>query len=185
MFGLSRQTLFNGFKVTVYSLLAVNVYLFFRHATANEALDSFGWLILLVVFELETRALDKPYVGRWEQAGIWALQITGYGIAVYATWNYFQIGEWADFVNSVIWLIVCATIIYDVFVPGEFGSREWKIRNGIKTFLYILLSAVAVYWGVTGDWLDFYDALLWILCFMVIELNIFKYESEEDESPTA
>ncbi len=177
MSSLSRQTLFNGIKATVYSLLAINIYLFFRHATANEALDSFGWILLLIVFELETRALVKPYIARWEQVGIWALQIIGYSIAVYATWTYFKVGEWVDLANSLVWLIVCATIIYDVFVPGEFGSREWKLRNGIKMALYAILGLIALYWGITGDWLDFYDAVLWILCFLVIELNIFKFES--------
>ena len=174
----TRQWLFNGFKVSVYTLLVINIFLYLRHGTLNEALDSLGWVLLLGVFEWETRALAAPYVSGFEKAGLWALQIIGYGMAINAARVYFISAEWLDFANAVLWLLVCATIFYDVFVPGEFGTHEWRIRNAVKIGLYVALGGIAVWWGLTSDWLDFYDALLWILCFFVIELNIFKHEVE-------
>ena len=173
--------LFNIFKLVLYALLTVNIGLFLRHGTLNEALDSLGWVLLLGVFEWETRTLDQEYRGRWEKLMIWVLQLAGYGLAINATRVYFNTGEWVDFANATLWLLVCCTIVYDVFVPGEFGSLEWKIRNAFKIFLYVAILAIAVYWGITSDWLDFYDASLWILCFFMIELNIFKHETELDE----
>lgn len=172
----TRQWLFNAFKVSVYTLLVINIFLYLRHGTLNEALDSLGWVLLLGVFEWETRALAAPYVSGFEKAGLWLLQIIGYGMAINAARVYFISAEWLDFTNAVLWLLVCATIIYDVFVPGEFGTHEWRVRNAVKIGLYIALGGIALWWGLTGDWLDFYDALLWILCFFVIELNIFKHE---------
>lgn len=49
-----------------------------------------------------------------------------------------------------------------------------------------MLFAVALWWAYDGLWverdahalLEFYDAVLWILCFAVIELNVFAYETE-------
>jgi hypothetical protein len=175
--------LFSAIKYILYALLAFNIWLYVQHGTLNEALDSFGWVLLLIVFEWETRALDQDYLNAWEKAAIWALQLIGYGLAINATRIYFQSAEWADFTNAVLWLLVCATIIYDVFVPGDFGSTEWRFRNAIKVGLYAALVAVAIYWGITGDWLDFYDAMLWILCFFMVELNIFKYEESHDPTP--
>lgn len=173
--------LFTAFKYVLYTLLTINIGLFLRHGTLNEALDSLGWVLLLGVFEWETRALGEEYLSRREKIVIWVLQLVGYGLAINAARVYFSIGEWVDFANAALWLLVCCTIVYDVFVPGEFGSLEWEIRNGFKILLYIAILAIALYWGITSDWLDFYDALLWILCFFMIELNIFKHETEVDE----
>jgi len=173
--------LFSTFKFVLYALLIINIGMFLRHGTLNEALDSFGWVLLLGVFEWETRGLGEEYLRQWEKIVIWILQLVGYGLAINAARVYFNNGEWLDFANAALWLLVCCTIVYDVFVPGEFGSLEWKIRNAFKIFLYVAILAIAVYWGITSDWLDFYDASLWILCFFMIELNIFKHETELDE----
>ena len=37
----TRQWLFNAFKVSVYTLLVINIFLYLRHGTLNEALDKF------------------------------------------------------------------------------------------------------------------------------------------------
>jgi len=178
----TRRWLFNGFKFTVYSLLIINIFVYLRHGTLNEALDSLGWVLLLGVFEWETRALTEPYVNGREKAVLMLLQLIGYGLAINAARVYFVSEEWLDFANAAIWLLVCATIIYDVFAPGEFGTHEWRIRNGVKIGLYAALVVIALWWGFTSDWLDFYDAMLWILCFFVIELNIFKHEVEVEHA---
>jgi hypothetical protein len=180
MFISMHPHLFNAFKLVLYALLTINIGLFLRHGTLNEALDSLGWVLLLIVFEWETRTLDQEYLGLWEKIAIWVLQLVGYGLAINAARVYLISGEWLDFANATIWLLVCCTIVYDVFVPGEFGSLEWKIRNAFKISFYVALLVIAVYWGISSDWLDFYDASLWILCFFMVELNIFKYETEHD-----
>ena len=40
----------------------------------------------------------------------------------------------------------------------------------------------AAYWGFEGTFLDFWDAFLWLVAFIFIELNIFQWHEEaEDE----
>ena len=34
----TRQWLFTGFKVSVYTLLVINIFLYLRHGTLNEAM---------------------------------------------------------------------------------------------------------------------------------------------------
>ncbi len=142
-------------------------------STLNEALDSIGWLILLGTFEYESVTLNDDYGSHWEKYGLMALQTLGYGITLKVTITYGLDHEWLDLANSILWLMVCATIAYDIYAPGEFGSNEWRLRNAIKMALYMALVAVAVTWGVEHEWLDFFDACLWIVCFSVVELNIF------------
>ena len=61
------------------------------------------------------------------------------------------------------------------FSSGNILSR---VSKGIKVFLYGTLFAAAVYWGLEGDFLDFWDALLWLVAFIFIELNIFEWSEE-------
>lgn len=175
---------FRIFKYSVYALLTFNILLFMIHGSAHEAIDSLGWVILLGTFEYESTSLDEVYSSKMEKWGLLAFQCVGYGLAVYATWQYYTGGEWVDLLNAVTWLLVCAVLAYDVYSPGDYGGTEWKIRNAVKATLYSILVAVAVWWGYEGlqeasglaGLLDFYDAALWIACFAVIELNVFDYE---------
>lgn len=184
---------FKIFKYTVYSLLAINIGLFLIHGTLYEALDSLGWVLLLGTFEYETSSLDEDYVSPFEKYALIVVQTVGYGLAIYACWNYWAARDWADLANAMTWLAVCAVIAYDVYAPGEYGGTEWRIRNGVKLVLYGILFAIAVWWAYVGlivdrdahGLLEFYDATLWILCFVVVELNIFAYETEEDAPAVA
>jgi hypothetical protein len=179
---------FRFFKWSVYALLTFNILLFLIHESAYEAIDSLGWVILLATFEYESTALEEVYASEVEKWSIFALQCVGYGMAVYATWQYFSASEWVDLANSVTWLAVCGFLAYDVYAPGDYDSGEWKIRNMVKGGLYAILVGIALWWGYEGvtegggliGLLDFYDAVLWIACFAVIELNVFDYEQPED-----
>ena len=59
----------------------------------------------------------------------------------------------------------------------------------MKGLLYLALFVCAVYWGFYGDFLDFWDAFLWLLAFFMIELNIFNWhehvKEEEEEAKLA
>jgi hypothetical protein len=36
----------------------------------------------------------------------------------------------------------------------------------------------AVYWGFEGDFVDFWDAFLWLVAFFFIELNVVEWRQE-------
>jgi hypothetical protein len=36
----------------------------------------------------------------------------------------------------------------------------------------------AIYWGIKGDFVDFWDAFLWLVAFVFIELNVFEWRRE-------
>ena len=48
----------------------------------------------------------------------------------------------------------------------------------IKSLLYFVLFAAAVYWWFEGDFLDFWDAVLWLFAFFVIEQNVTSWRQE-------
>ncbi len=174
---------FPFFKWTVYGLLAINVVLFVMHETPTEALDQLAWVSLLMLFEWETSQLDKPYTSAAERWGIHGLRLAAYLVIVqaalqYGSVDYIQEHGQLDLWNAWTWLAIVAVLEYDVYAPGEYVRWEWYLRNGAKFVLYGALFVYAVWWGLDGDWLDFYDALLWILCFFAIEMNVLEFEEQ-------
>jgi len=169
---------FRLIKYALYALLAFNVYLFVAvEGSLYEALDSFGWLMLLGVFEWESTHLEEPVWPARERALLLATNLVAYAIILSAWWGYISTGEVLDATNATLWLGVAGMLAHDVYATGNSGRREWRLRNSIKALLYGALFAVALVWGITGDWLDFYDAALWLLCFFMVELNIFRFET--------
>ena len=57
----------------------------------------------------------------------------------------------------------------------------WALRSStiIKAVLYATLLVVAIYWGFKGDFVDFWDAFLWLVAFVFIELNVFEWRAED------
>jgi hypothetical protein len=57
-----------------------------------------------------------------------------------------------------------------------------QASNAFKVVLYSSLFIAAIYWGVKGDFIDFWDALLWLIAFVFIELNVFEWRQEAKEA---
>jgi len=161
-------------KYILYSLLLLDVVLLFTQATVHEALDSLGWIILLAAFEYESSSLHEAYASRAEKYILVAIQAVAWCIVIYALTNYFLARDWLDLANASVWLLVCVAISYDVYASSHEKSLSARARKRIKVVLYAALIGFAITWGVQGDALDCFDAVLWIVCFLVIEMNIFK-----------
>ena len=88
-----------------------------------------------------------------------------------------------DIVNATDWLVVVLMLEVEVFLQlKNLLSRHLLIIiKFTKGFLYSILLACAVYWGLYGDFLDFWDAALWLVAFIFIEMNIFQWHDEVQE----
>jgi hypothetical protein len=53
-----------------------------------------------------------------------------------------------------------------------------RINKFFKFGVYGVLFLAAAYWGYAGDFLDFWDAFLWLFAFIFIELNVFDWQQE-------
>ena len=88
---------------------------------------------------------------------------------------------WVDVINAGVWLLVVLVLEVDVRLQ-EHSRLEGLVlhaSNVIKFVLYAVLFVAAVYWGVKGDFVDFWDAFLWLVAFVFIELNVFEWRQEE------
>ena len=269
---LERPRLFQLFKYSVYTLLTVNVYLFFAEewaATAHRfvdgialadiiegfaaSIDTAAWVVLLLMFELETCVLDERHFTRRVTWTLHGLRAICYAIIVYAFYGYvskvgflygtaalpgvsdictlvdgrwayaidldeyevltaancagFSTAEaflrlpgltavidqsgftdilrlaWVDVINSGVWLLVVLVLEIDVFLQErkQMEGMLLRVTNYAKFVLYATLFLCAIYWGVKGDFVDFWDAFLWLVAFIFIELNVFEWRQESLE----
>ncbi len=89
---------------------------------------------------------------------------------------------WVDVINSGVWLLVIMLLEIDVRLQehDQYRGAALIASNASKVVMYLVLLLAAVYWGLKGDFVDFWDAFLWLVAFFFIELNVIKWHRESD-----
>jgi hypothetical protein len=107
------------------------------------------------------------------------IEIIGTREAMDAVWGLAAI----DIVNAGTWLIIVVLLEVEVWMQLRevLTSRMMQMAKYLKGFFYGVLFLAAVYWGFEGSFLDFWDAFLWLVAFIFIELNIFQWHGEAQE----
>jgi hypothetical protein len=271
---LHPHRVFKFFKYTIYILLAIDVWWFFQEDLAASAavfdgvlnwrnvveaftasIDSLAWVILLILFELETAVIpDEKLQGALKWV-LMAVRVTCYFFIVSALYGYIYKygyitdfapisladvcslvgGEWnyiadlddyppidatscallqgqqlflvsgtdiigtraaldsarglaiIDIVNSATWLIIVVLLEAEVWMQLRelLTGAILKVSKYLKGFFYALLFVCAIYWGFEGSFVDFWDAFLWLVSFIFIEMNIFQWHEETEEASAA
>lgn len=271
IFGSDRlRQIFTLVKYVTYALLSLNVYLFLQeellaldHTFAGgiepgqiiqsfaASIDTGAWVILLLLFELETAVVDDSRLHggvKWLLHGVRGvcyiavayafsgyyaelttlyhlvplsgldpcsliaqnfsllvdldeyvpldttncaamgaevLRLDGFNIIVgNATLRSAQYLAWVDLFNSAAWIGVVIVLEIEVRMQlrGKFSQRIMAVNKVVKLALYTVLFVAAAYWGYAGDFLDFWDAALWLFAFIFIELNVFEWQHETSQT---
>lgn len=257
---------YQAFKYVIYSLLVVNLFLFLQenysaatHTFINgiptsqiieaysDSIDTASWVLLLLLFELETYVISDKHLTRRVTLTLFAVRGLAYLFILYSLYGYLSrylsilavqpfvgdacqlvgseftrivtLNEYQpitaadcanlqvpdliqlsgtqiigtqeeyqiihnlaliDVINASTWVLIVAILEVDVFVQSRHTLDHPFIRisNRIKLILYTTLLACAIYWWVDGDFLDFWDAFLWLVAFVFIEMNIFEWQKE-------
>jgi hypothetical protein len=85
-----------------------------------------------------------------------------------------------DIVNASTWLIIVLLLEVEVWMQlkDALSDRLMMLGKYLKGFFYLSLFICATYWGFEGSFLDFWDAFLWLVAFIFIEMNIFQWHEE-------
>ncbi|EED35416.1 hypothetical protein NOR51B_1361 [Luminiphilus syltensis NOR5-1B] len=259
-----RHRTFQAVKYFVYLALGFNIYLFLQQETATAAhsgssewtvtsviamfsatIDTIAWVVLLLLFELETAVLpDEKLVGG-TKLSIHTVRLLCGLLIIFAAFGYYA--EWialldgspivgsacelvgqdwslmlkfddfaelsatncdgtamvnltnldqvvasefthdaakmlasVDLINAAAWILIVIMLEIEVRLQlkGGVPARVLPVMNTAKIVLYGTLLWAAVYWGFRGDFLDFWDAALWLFAFVFIELNVFEWQNE-------
>ncbi|NNE62330.1 MAG: hypothetical protein HKN35_15665, partial [Woeseia sp.] len=92
-----------------------------------------------------------------------------------------------DIINAGDWLLIVFLLEAEVWLQlkGLLTNRMLIGNKFAKAALYSVLFACAVYWWIDGDFLDFWDAFLWLVAFIFIEMNIFEWHAETERADAA
>jgi hypothetical protein len=125
-------------------------------------------------------------VGNCATVGADVYRIKGFDIiADSATLESARWLAWTDVINAGAWILVCVVLEVEVRLQlrGNLSDQVMNLTKFIKFAVYGLLFVAAAYWGIAGDFLDFWDAALWLFAFIFIELNVFEWQSETSQRP--
>jgi hypothetical protein len=86
---------------------------------------------------------------------------------------------WTDLVESVAWLLIVFATEAIVRLQHTRSRSEAAALalERIKIALYALILAIAVYWGSKDQVLYFWDEIVWVLGFLIIDWNIRDWQT--------
>jgi len=268
-FNLTKASAFRIFKIVIFWVLMVNLvyylyedvaaYLYLAPgATLFDVLEAFAvsidyvaWMVLIVLFEMETSAKTKDgFTGerKWVIAGLTAacyafLVYAGYGyvaalgdaynyepiesrpacyfantgfaylspsarpielthlncsafagkglfksptdnlIATEVTLRALQKLSWVDVFNASAWLIIVLLFQVELSLGqmNKLTKRRLAVVMAWKGFAYLVLLGCAIYWTVFSVFIDYWDAWLWLLAFILIDLNMLGLEESPNQ----
>lgn len=159
-------------KPAIFALLALNAGIYAAAGRFSEGLDALAWFALLALFEIEARW--PQWARRPRNAALLDLlrlaATAGVGIAMLA---FVHEREWLDALNAALWLGVVIVLELEIRAPA-LVARHRRANRNISVALYGALATVALLWLVRGEWLDAYDAALWIAAFALIEMDLLQ-----------
>lgn len=160
------------FKAALFALLAGNAVIYATSGTLAEALDSIAWLVLLVLYELETD-FGLGARGGWAAGIVRGVRLAAAAAVVAAAAGYAREGQWLDAINAGLWIAVVVIFEWQVRYPAA-AARQRTAFMAAVCLLYTGLGMLVAVWVWRREWSDAYDALLWLAALVVIEMNILR-----------
>ncbi|MCU0880825.1 MAG: hypothetical protein MUF06_23905 [Pirellulaceae bacterium] len=168
-------------KLLILALLTIDTFAFALGGRLSAALDAIAWLILLVLFEWEATSRTRS-LGAWTirtLEAVRALAIVGVAVAAVA---FLEEGIWLDVANSALWISVVVLLEIEVRFPLMVMLSR-PLFTGLAYTLYGGLGLLVLVWAWRGEWLDAYDALIWLIAFAIIEMDMLKLADRSAPTP--
>ena len=157
-------------RAAVFVLLCVNTAYYVAAASVSKGLDSVAWLVLLVLYSIETShaALMNH---RAAASVLRAMRLLAALGVVAAGVGYIIEGDALDALNTGLWIAVVCLLEFEVRRP-QAVARSRVAFVGFAGVIYGGLALLVFVWAWRGEWLDAYDALLWLIAFAAIEMDM-------------
>ncbi|QPK65550.1 hypothetical protein IVG45_10075 [Methylomonas sp. LL1] len=157
-------------KLLILALLTLNAGIYAVVDTLTSTIDAVTWLILLVIYELETNSNSLPL----SEAMLHRIRTGLIAVIVGVFFSYLRGSEWLDVCNSLLWFALIAVMELEVRRP-DIVMRHASLCWLLTLAIFAGLIAMAGIWLWQQAWLDAYDAVLWITAFGLIEVDIFHF----------
>jgi hypothetical protein len=156
---------YRALRIAVFALLSGNTLYYLCAGTLAKALDAAAWLLLLALFALETGRAPRALIAMRVLRLLAAVGVAVAGI------GYLLEKDVLDAVNTALWIAV--VILLEVQVRRPQMLERWRAGfTATAALLYAGLALLVLIWGWRGEWFDAYDALLWLIAFATIEMDV-------------
>ena len=156
------------FKAVLFALLVVDTAYFVIAGSTSKAIDSAAWLALLALYDAELR-FGASLSRRSYRHTLRAARLAAAAGVIAATIGYVFEDNVLDAANSVLWIAVVVLLEVEFRFP-QTVARARTAFAAAAVILYGGLGVLVLIWALRAEWLDAYDALLWLVAFAVIEL---------------
>jgi len=91
--------------------------------------------------------------------------------------------SWVDVFNASAWLLVVLLFQVELFLDqvNKLTRRRLIFVMAWKIFAYLVLLVCAIYWTVYSAFIDYWDAWLWLLAFILIDLNLLGLDKSQNQ----
>jgi hypothetical protein len=157
-------------KALLFALLAIDTGWFAWSGATSKAIDAAAWLTLLALFDVEARLAARPRHRRIDLT-LQALRLAAAAGVIAATLRYVFEDNVLDTINSALWIGVVVLLETQLRFPA-LAARARTLFGGIALLLYGGLAVLVAVWAWRAEWFDAYDALLWLVAFALLELEV-------------
>jgi hypothetical protein len=94
---------------------------------------------------------------------------------------------WVGIANASAWLIVVLIFQVEIMLQqADKLTKRWlTFCTTTKVLMYLILAVNAIYWTIYSAFIDSWDAWLWLVAFVLIDLNLLGWEDTTESHPTA
>lgn len=198
----SVQLVFRAFKYTVYALLTLNIFLFFQEeslATAQTfsqgmslqniiqgfaaTIDTAAWVLLLLLFELETSVLDDRVLRDTRvQTGFLVVRTFSYSFILYACYGYITKILLTYNISPFMVEDACALVgqgfasidTLDEYPPLDAQSCSRLAETGLYKLNGQQVIGSASEWQAIQwlAWVDVINSVTWIMVVAILEVDV-------------
>ena len=173
----SIPPLHRQFRRALFALLAGNTAYYLFAGTVSKGLDAAAWFVLLSLFALET-GWPGALRTRGARIAVRGARLAAAAAIAAAGIAYLIEKNWLDVLNTALWIAIVVMLEVEV----RFPRAVKRYRTGFAATaaaLYTGLVLLVFAWLWRGEWFDAYDALLWIIAFALIEMDLLKAASAD------
>lgn len=163
-------------KAVILALLLMNAGLFLVRGEFNDSFDSLAWIVLMILYEVDSGKIDGLVPSSLKAQPV---RQTAVLVVILAELSYWLEGAWLDGLYSLEWILVVALFEFETRMPQWVAMHPFHFR-AMGLALMLSMMGVIGAWLSEGSYFNAYDAILWSIAFLIIDLDILNSAMEKD-----
>ena len=200
-FYITQVNFFKAFKYIIYLLLTTNIFLFLHeefnasivrfsegidllaiYQVFPQTIDTLAWVVLLILFELETFVFEDHTLRKLRLWTIHGIRFVCYTIILIAFWGYVSVLEWLILYSPSELITACNAIGQQLLIDELNNYISLTAENCSaysQTSFLVHPSDSSLIQQSNFDeflmlaWVDIINSATWILVCLVLEIDVY------------